>query len=260
MTRDIDARPGAVPWTAIGPQDGPAIVFLHGTRLTRSQWWPQVRRLARRYRCVAIDLPAHGARAAEPFTLESATAAVVEAIDAAIPGRRAVLVGLSLGGYVAMETAERYPERVAGLVLAGCSAEALGPTAMPFRGLAWLLEHTPRPVFDLLNIAFFRARYRRAVSEPIIAGGFWSAGGAQAVRTLLGRRFLERLGRLWTPVLIVNGGLDPVFGPGGDLWAASCRRGRQVVIPWAGHLSNLDRPGLFAGYVDGFAREVARGA
>jgi pimeloyl-ACP methyl ester carboxylesterase len=257
-TSDTGADTTPRPWTALGPEDGPAIVFVHGTRLTRNQWWPQVRRLSRTYRCVALDLPAHGARSDEPFTLAGAAAAVAEAIDSAVPAGRAVVVGLSLGGYVAIETAERYPGRVTGLVLAGCSAEALGPAAMPFRGLAWILEHAPRRVIDVLNIAFFRLRYRRPVSEPIIAGGFWSAGGAQALRTLLGRRFLERLGRLWTPVLVVNGALDPVFGPGGELWAASCRQGRQVVIPWAGHLSNLDRPGPFSAHVDGFARELAR--
>ena len=79
--------------------------------------------------------------------------------------------------------------------------------------------------------------------DPIIAGGFWPVGGAQALRELLRTRFVERLGRLWTPVLVVNGALDPVFGPGGDPWAAACRRGRHVVLSRAMHLANLDRPG-----------------
>jgi len=253
MTRSAAAAPGDV-LTATGPEDAPAIVFVHGTRLTRAQWDPQVRRLSGTFRCVTVDLPGHGARADEPFTLEAAAAAVAEAIDRAVPSRRAVLVGLSLGGYVAIETAERYPDRVAGLVLAGCSAEAVGPTAILFRLLAAILERTPDRVLQGLNRAYFRFRYRPAVAGPIIAGGFWSPGGAQAVRTLVGRRFLDRLGRLWTPVIILNGALDPVFGPRSELWAASCRRGRPVVIPWAGHLTNLDRPGPFATLVGAFAR------
>ncbi len=251
------APAGQHPWTAIGPRDAPAIVFIHGTRLTRRQWWPQLRRLGRRYRCVAIDLPGHGALADRPFSIRAACAAVEDAIETEAPSGRALLVGLSLGGYVAIEVAAAAPERVAGLVLAGCSAEPAGPLAVVLRLLALTLEHTPAPALDILNRGFFRLRYGDAITGPIIAGGFWSSGGARALRTLVGRRYLERLGRLWTPVLIVNGALDPVFGPGGDPWAAACRRGRHAIVPRAMHLSSLDRPGPFAELVAAFADEVA---
>ena len=260
LSRMDDQRtpPDPKPWTALGPREAPAIVFLHGTRFSRRQWWPQMRILSTRYRCVAVDLPGHGERASEPWSFEAARAAVVAAIEAEVPSGRAVLVGLSLGGYVAIDVADAAPDRVAGLVLAGCSGEAIGTIALPFRGLAWGLERLPRPVLRRLNIAFFRLRYRRSIADPIIEGGFWWTGGAQAVRSVLGRHFLERLGRLWTPVLVVNGALDPVFGPGGDSWAATCRRGRSVVIPRAMHLSSLDRPRAFSGHVARFTDEVAR--
>lgn len=246
MTDGDTAGSGARHWTALGPAGATTLVFLHGTRLTRAQWFPQLRRLSGRYRCVAVDLPGHGTRAAEDFTIEGAVAAVTEAIDAEASGGRAIVVGLSLGGYVAMEVADAHPDRVLGLVLAGCSADPVGPTTTPFRGFAWGMEHLPPRVLRLLNLAFFRARYRRAVAEPIIEGGFWSRGGAQALHAVVGRRYLDRLARLWAPVTIVNGALDPVFGPGGAVFAAACRRGRHVVVSWALHLSNLDRPTTFS--------------
>ena len=250
----------AKPWTVAGPEDAPAIVFVHATRLSRELWRPQLDRLAATFRCIAIDLPGHGERAGEPFTLAAASDAVVAAIDAEVPSRRAVLVGLSLGGYVAIETAERCPEHVAGLVLSGCSAEPAGPVALAFRTLIWTLEHVPSRPLDTANRAFFRLRYGRAVADPIIEGGFWSAGGAQAVRALLRARFLDRLARLWTPVLIVNGALDPVFGPGGDPWAAACRRGRHVVLSRAMHLASLDRPAAFSDAVASFVADPAAAA
>ena len=257
MTIAGDSGSGDGAWTAVGPEDAPAIVFLHGTRTSRGQWTPQLRRLSRRYRCVAVDLPGHGARAGEAFSMASAAGVVAGAIEAAVPAGRAIVVGLSLGGYVAIETAERFPDRVRGLVLAGCSAEPAGVTAKLMRALAWTLERVPAGVLRPVNTAFFRARYPRAVADPIVSGGFWFAGGAAALRALVGHRFLDRLGRLWTPVLIVNGALDPVFGPGGKLWAAACRSGRVVVSRGAGHLSSLDRPAAFAAQVDAFARAVA---
>jgi pimeloyl-ACP methyl ester carboxylesterase len=247
-------------WTAVGPAGAPAIVFIHGTRLSRAQWAPQLSRLAGRFRCIAVDLPGHGALADRAFSVEAATALVRDAIVSETPSRRAVIVGLSLGGYVAIDTAEAYPDHVAGLVLAGCSAEPVGAMAWPFRILARTLERAPEGGLGAANRAFFRLRYGGRVAEDLIQAGFWSAGGAAALRLLLRRRYLDRLARLWTPVLIVNGAFDPVFGPQGDYWAASCRSGRHVVIPRAMHLSNLDRPSAFASVVAGFTTRIARGA
>jgi len=250
---------GPKAWTAVGPRDAQPIVFLHGTRLTRAQWYPQLRRLADRYRCIAVDLPGHGTQADEPFTIAAATRTICEAIESEAGGRPAVLVGLSLGGYIAIDAAEASPELVAGLVLAGCSAEPVGALSWPFRVLASILERAPGRALDAANRTFFRALYGGPTADGIVAGGFWSAGGAAALRTLVGRRYLDRLSRLWTRVLIVNGALDPVFGPQGDYWAGSCRQGRHVVLGRAVHLSNLDRPRAFSALVAGFADRVARG-
>ena len=249
----------ARPWTALGPPEAPAIVFIHGTRLTRAQWYPQLRRLAGRYRCIAVDLPGHGLRAGEAFTLESAVAAVAEAIEAETSAGRAVVVGLSLGGYVAIEVAAARPDLVAGLVLAGCSAEPAGPGAWPIQWMATAMERLPVQLLDGASAWFFRLRYRRSVAGPLIEAGFFVEAGARAVRSVLRRPFLERLGRLWTPVLIVNGTLDPVFGPQGAYWAASCRAGREVAIPRAMHLSNLDQPRAFSRLVAEFVDQVAAG-
>jgi pimeloyl-ACP methyl ester carboxylesterase len=249
---------GAGAWTVLGPADAPAIVFLHGTRLSRAQWQPQLRHLAKRYRCIAVDLPGHGAMAHHVFTRELAADTVAASIAAEARDGRALVVGVSLGGYVAIDTADQHPDRVAGLVLAGCSTEPSGPMAIPVRAVAWFFEHAPAVVLETGSRWFFRLRYPPSIAEPIVEGGFWDVGGGQALRAIIGGRFLERVAWLWTPVLVVNGALDPFFAPGGETMAASCRRGRHAVVQRAMHLASLDRPRAFSLLVARFADEVFR--
>ena len=208
-------------------------------------WSPQVARLADAHRVVVLDLPGHGELAAEPFTLDAAADSVARAIDEAAEGR-AVVVGLSLGGYVGIHLAERSPDRVRGLVLAGASAEPAGVRAAPYRALAMAMDTLDGHGLEALNRWFFRTRFPPAIAEPIVAGGFWPTGGAAALRSLAGHRFLPALAAYPGPTLILNGELDVPFRLGQRDFAHAARHGRIVRLQGATHLSNLDRPAAFS--------------
>ncbi len=232
--------------TAVGPATAPAIVFLHGTRLTRGAWAAQLEALGTEFRAIAVDLPGHGARAGEPFTLDGATDAVAAVIREQAAGGRAVVVGLSLGGYVAMALAAREPKRVRGLVLAGATAEPVGLRSIAYRALAVVLDRFDGPALVRLNTWFFRTRYPASIAEPIVAGGFWSKGGAHALHALFGQRFAPRLAAYPGPTLILNGEWDLVFRLSAGSFAAAARDARRVRLAGALHLSNLDRPAAFS--------------
>lgn len=236
-----------------GPPDGPPIVFLHGTRLSRTVWRPVMSRLAGVYRVIAIDLPGHGSSANEPFTMDDAVSAVVATLDreARAP---AALVGLSLGGYVAMETAARHPERVRALVLAGASQEPVGFWSIGFRVLGFLLRWAPPGPAGAFDRWFFRARYPDSVAQAVIDGGTWPRGGAIAVTALVGRRYAPVLGAYPGPTLILNGEFDVLFRAGERRFLGAARDGRRRVIRGATHLTNLDRPDAFAAAVRAFLR------
>lgn len=240
---------------AAGPAGAPAIVFVHGTRLTGSMWAAQQASLADEFRTIALDLPGHGTRAPEPFTLDGAA----DALSAAIrehAGGRAVVVGLSLGGYVAMALAAREPERIRGLVLCGATAEPVGPWSLPYRTLAGIMDGVEDDRLRRLNAWYFRRRYPAAIAEPIIAGGFWFRGGATALRALAGERFAPRLTAYPGPTLILNGELDPIFRMGARTFASAARDVRRVRLAGATHLANLDRPAAFSDAVRRFARSL----
>jgi pimeloyl-ACP methyl ester carboxylesterase len=240
-----------------GPLDAPAIVLVHGTRLSRASWGPQVQGLSDEFRVIATDLPGHGSLADRPFTLDAASAHVEAVIDALASGR-AIVVGLSLGGYVAMDVAARSPGRVAGLVLAGASREPVGAWKLPYRGLALLFRRGHRGLLNRFDTWFFRFRFSPAIAGPLIAGGFYPAGGAVALAALDDQRFLPRLAAYPGPTLILNGALDIVFRLGERAFLGAARDGRRVVIPRATHLVNLDRPQAFNAAVRRFARRLQR--
>ena len=230
----------------------PAIVFLHATRLTGAQWAAQIAELSPTFRCLAPDLPGHGTAADLPFTLDTAARRVADVIDAEAGGR-AVVVGLSLGGYVAMDVAARWPGRVRGLVVAGATADPRRIGSAPFRALARLFADAPEAWLAREQAWRFRRRYPPSVSGPILADGFWFRGGAVAVRSLIGERFRPRLARYPGPSLLVNGELDVLFRLAERSFAEAAADPHRVVIRGAGHRSNLDRPAAFSAAVRRFA-------
>ena len=235
-----------------GPPNAPAIVFVHGTRLTGSMWTAQRAALSGEFRTITVDLPGHGALAAEPFTLEAAADALSEVIrDQA--GGRAVVVGLSLGGYVGMVLAAREPDRVRGLVLSGATAEPVGLRALPYLALATVMDSMAEATWHGLNARYFRLRYPPAIAEPIVAGGFWPRGGAAALRSLAGERFLPRLAAYPGRTLILNGELDLPFRFAAPAFARAAQDAHRVRLSGATHLANLDRPAAFSEAVRRFA-------
>jgi pimeloyl-ACP methyl ester carboxylesterase len=109
---------------------------------------------------------------------------------------------------------------------------------------------------DRLNTWFFRVRFPPAISEPIIAGGFWSAGGASALRAIVGERFIPRLAVYPGSTLILNGEFDLGFRLWAPAFAAAARDARRVRLAGATHLANLDRPAAFTEAVRRFARSL----
>jgi pimeloyl-ACP methyl ester carboxylesterase len=116
-----------------GTPGSPAIVFLHADGASGGMWDQHMRRLAG-YHCLAPDLPGHGRSNQLPWTsLDDATQQVVGLIEDRIPGRRAHVVGLSLGGVVAHTLLAQRPELLDRVVIDGAGV-------LPSRGVGlWKL-------------------------------------------------------------------------------------------------------------------------
>jgi pimeloyl-ACP methyl ester carboxylesterase len=165
--------------------------------------------------------------------------------------------GLSLGGYLAIDLAARYPERVAGLVISGASAEPSGrvfPVAI--RWLARIMDRTSAPRLDRINRTWFRQRYSPATANAVLAGGFGYEAGAAALYELIGRDARAAFASYPGPKLILNGQLDLPFRLGQRGFRKAARDARVVVLARATHLANLDRPSAYSSALARFAADV----
>ena len=257
---DITMAPDT--YDAAGPADAPALVFVHGTRLSRAQWSPQLRGLSDSFRVVAPDLPGHGARAGAPFTFEGAVRVVAAAVEQ-VAGGRALLIGSSLGGFIALEAAAQRPREAVGVVLAGSSYafdDRMGRVlSLPYLLASRLATTLGADTMRRLDTKAFRRLYPPAVGGPIVEGGFYHRSIPGVVDGIARWDMPAALRAYGRPILMLNGQHDLMFRRGERKVLATTPNAWLRLVPRAAHLSNLDQPEVFNREVRSFARAIGWG-
>ncbi|MEO6999900.1 MAG: alpha/beta hydrolase [Terracoccus sp.] len=233
------------------------LVLVHGSRLSAAQWAPQLPLLEGRVAVTLVDLPGHGAREAEGFTMARCAEVIHEAVSGVPTGDEPIVVGHSLGGYAAMAYAAEHPVEPRGLVLAGCSTTPTGPGAALYRGVATLTDRLGPARMTRVNDRVLHRLYPPERIDPVIAGGYWFDPTAAAWSEVMLRCRPSMLSGVRCPVLLLNGQFDQ-FRLGTRAFVRACPQARVQVIRRAGHLSNLDQPVAFAEALICFADSVQR--
>ncbi|GAA1812078.1 alpha/beta hydrolase [Agromyces neolithicus] len=246
------------------------VVLVHGLRTSATMWRRQVTGLARHdIDVVAIDLPGHGVHLGEPFTVEAAMHEIDRALNpddpepgAVAPGGRStpavprLLVGLSLGGYLAIEFAARHPNRVDGLVAASCGTRPRGIGLTAYQQLAALIGRLPDKGRGM-NDAVARLFLSADAVDDVLAGGVALDVMGPVLRAVEQFEPEASLASLDIPVWFVNGQFDHFRTEERRLLKAT-RDGRLVIIPGATHLVSLTRPDHFTAVVVGAVAELDR--
>ncbi|MFJ2598600.1 alpha/beta fold hydrolase [Streptomyces erythrochromogenes] len=235
--------------------DAPPIVLVHGTRFSAGQWSPQLASLQQDFPVFAVDLPGHGSRSAQPWSLGAASEVIAGAVDSLGRGP-ALVVGHSLGGYAALEFARRRPELLRGLVLAGASASTTGAWAIPYRWVAGLVPRVPADRLTRWNDRLLRRLYPPEVVGATIRAGYAFHTLPAAWGEVLGRFEADAMRHVDAPVLILNGEKDTVFRSGEREFARAHPHARIELIPRARHLANFDDPEAFTDAVRRFALQL----
>lgn len=217
------------------------------------------------FRALALDYPGFGPEGG-PVPADLSIASIADRTAELLHQLgvdRAVVLGMSMGGYVALAFAARFPERLAGLILADTratpdSAAALTGRAQALETLAtrgvdaYLTGSLPRLLAPDAPPAVLEAARAVAVTRPEAL-----AAGIRALRDRPDRSADARA--LACPTLVVCGAADQVSPPAEmrEL-AATIPGARFVEIPRAGHLSHLEAPEPFQRAVLEFLAHLER--
>lgn len=253
------------------PQDArTSVVFVHGVRSSGAIWENQLAHVrAAGHEAVAVDLPAHGSRRHDRFSMDGAFESLDDAV-ASLPSGPVALVGLSLGGYTSLAWAARpdTTDRLVGVLAAGCTSDPKGKPVRIYRdiaqGVANAAYFTRRVTGRVVHPSTHRARLSVPTLRPLRS----SPGGADlrqveiapsqtaemyrpawdvvsdALTHLAGRSSIANVRAAQVPLWFVNGARDAMRIEE-QRHLAAARDGALVVIPGAGHDVNMEAPESF---------------
>ncbi len=253
--------------TTLETSSDPVLILIHGATLNGHMWDPVRHHLNPRYRLLAPDLPGHGSRRDERYTLDGAVSTVVAAARS-VGSAPVMLVGDSLGAYTAMAAARALaPDQLKGLVLGGATFNFFGPSVVPyvakgaiFRVLAGVFGEQ-RLIDKLMPKTLGPAKLNL---DPVDAQALMDAGlsvtvFAQAVQALRRIDFRAILAEIRQPVLIVNGDKDTVNIRQEASFLAVARNASSHRFTDCEHGVSLWRYKEFAGLVNAFADRIFAG-
>ena len=238
---------------------GPALLLTHGYSATSQMWSGQIEALAKAYKLILWDMRGHGQSdyPADPAAYsEAATVADMAALLDAVGAERAIVGGLSLGGYMSLAFHLAHPDRVRALLIIdtgpgyrndeareGWNRNAL-KTAQRYEteGLGRLAAG---------SVEMRTSRHRSADGLALAARGMLTQKDA---------RVISSLPTIAVPSVVVVGADDTPFLAASDYMAAKIPGARKVVIPAAGHAANIDQPAAFNTAILSFLSDAGLGA
>jgi pimeloyl-ACP methyl ester carboxylesterase len=235
--------------------EGPPMLLTHGYSSTSAMWQGQIEALSQHHKLVLWDMRGHG-RSDYPQDpkgySEALTVGDMAALLDRIGARRAVIGGLSLGGYMSLAFYRAHPERVSALLIIDTGPGFKKDDARE----AWNRRaHDTAERLEREGLAVLKAasRERSTVTHRDAAG---LALAARGMLTQRDARVIELLPEIKVPSLVVVGADDTPFLAASDYMAAKIPGARKVVIPHAGHAVNLDQPQAFIDAVLPFVRQL----
>jgi pimeloyl-ACP methyl ester carboxylesterase len=229
----------------VAPARRHGVVLVHGMRQSSRTWAAQEAYLAAAgHTVVPVDLPGHGRRIGQRFTLDAAHDVIDDAVESLPSGDPVVVVGQSLGGYTTLGWAARRATStthpLAGVVASGCSTDPFGKPVALYRGAA---DRVARAAASWRDRLPGRAGQTPRTSPDGSARPGWGLV-TDALGALAGRSSLADLADVRVPVWFVNGARCHLRWQE-QRYLRTAERGALVVVPRTGHDVQLEAPTVY---------------
>jgi pimeloyl-ACP methyl ester carboxylesterase len=242
---------------------GPPLILTHGYSSTSGMWQGQIAALSKNHKLVLWDMRGHGQSdyPADPAAYsEALTVADIAALLDAVGADKAIVGGLSLGGYMSLAFYRAHPERVRALLIIDTGPGFKKDDARE----AWNKRaHDTGDRFEREGLEVLKSASRER-SSVIHRDASGLARAARGMLTQRDARVIESLPDIKVPSLVVVGADDTPFLAASDYMAAKIPGAQKVVIPAAGHAANIDQPKAFndavVSFLDGLDATQARKA
>ncbi|RPI05323.1 MAG: alpha/beta fold hydrolase [Ignavibacteriae bacterium] len=248
-----------------GMPQGLPVVFIHGFPFSSEMWVPQINVMPNNIHAIAYDVRGHGASDTGDgqYTLEIFVDDLIALLDH-LSIEKAFLCGLSMGGYIALRTYERHPERVRGLILCDTKCEP-DTDSVKIKRSATIksIKSTGVPAFaeEFVKSVFWEKTIER---NPNVITFIKQIIGANSPRGICGTLLAlasrtdttPALSSIHVPTCIMVGEHDTVTPPSDAERMHAAIPGSELhILPHAAHMSNLENAEEFNEFLTVFLRK-----
>jgi len=241
-----------VSYTDDGPVEAPVIIFIHGFPLNKSMWDSQIEALKDEYRVIAYDIRGYGDSDAglEDFSMDLFANDLIAFMDK-LEISKAMLCGLSMGGYIALNAAVNYPERFEALVL--CDTQCIADSSKAKNNRLLTIENIKENgledyAHESIKKLFAAGSLQTKDSEVAAVKEMIMNTPKQIIYHSLNalanrNETCSKLPELKIPVLILVGEEDEITPPEiAESMHKKINVSQLTIIEHAGHLSNMENP------------------
>ncbi len=234
------------------PSARPPMLLSHGFGASQAMWRTNLEALGAQRELVTWDLPGHGASGAGGELSQERCIAEMLALLDLLDAPRAVICGMSLGGYLSLLLCVRHPERVAALVLVD-TGPGFRDDAAREQWNSWAGGLADE--LDERGLGALREG-PESLGAKHLAGARGLAAAARAILSQRDGEVLAALERISAPTLIVVGAEDERFLPAARVMARRIPGAREVRLENAGHAANIEQAAAFDRAVGEFLEEL----